>query len=170
MDKEKEEIKNSIRERFDNLQPEIKDAIMSSNYEKNLFEIGQKHHLSIEQMGDLELNTTLMMLGDTHPDQYANELMGDLNLPEDKIYEIVDDVNERIMGNIREMIKANFDKDDHEEEAFREMPTPPEIPDIVPEPTKEVSEKTIDKSIINEVKNDTANLQSGINRSEEAHV
>ena len=42
-----EEIKQSIIERFNKLQPEVQAAIMDSNYEKNVYEIGKKYNLSI---------------------------------------------------------------------------------------------------------------------------
>ena len=141
MQMDTEEIKKSIAERFNNLQPEIQDAIMSSNYEKNLYEIAQKHKLNVEQLGELELNTTLVLLGQTHPDEYADELEEDLKLPKEKIGEIVTDVNERIMKNIRELIKKNF-ADDDETEAQAEVPVPPYIASEMQKPAP-VAEKTI---------------------------
>src|SRR5437016_6180323 len=119
---EQEEIKNLIVERLNNLQPEIRNAIMSSNYDKELYDISQKYKLSIEQMGKLELNTTLVMIGHTHPDEYRGELIEDLKLPAETVDAIVNDVNEKVMKNIRELIKQNFAKDDEEEEAFKEVP------------------------------------------------
>jgi hypothetical protein len=138
---DQEEIKNAIKERFNNLQPEIQEAIMSSNYEKNLYEIGTKYKLNIEQMGKLEFNTTLVLLGQTHPNDYLDTLAGDLNMPKETVNNIVGDVNEKIMKNIIDLIKQNFAKDDEEEEAFREIPLPPiSKPENVPTPSyKETS-------------------------------
>ena len=122
---DQEEIKKSIAERFNDLQPEIQDAIMNSDYEKNIYEIAQKHKLSVEQMGEFESDTTLVMLGQIHPDEYNKELADDLNLPENKINEIVNDVNEKILKPIRELLKKNFENDDVEEAESLDIPLPP---------------------------------------------
>ena len=187
-----EEVKQAIIERFNNLQPEIKDAIMSSNYEKNLYDIGTKYKLTIEQMGKLEFNTTLVLLGQTHPDDYENDLAADLNLPKETISNIVNDINEKIMKNIREMIKKNFAEDDKEEEALKEVPLPPadkvgdeirnikNIDDKAPMPSSNKTEivnnpeehhevyKSAGIEILNdnkteEIKTDSAIMNSGMN-------
>ncbi|MFA7315242.1 MAG: hypothetical protein WC059_00365 [Candidatus Paceibacterota bacterium] len=132
---QQEEIKKAIQERFENLQPEIQDAIMSSNYEKELYDISQKYKLNIEQMGQLELNTTLVMLGNTHPDEYVDELVTDLKIKKEDALAISNDVNERIMKNIREILKKNFEKEDEEESASKEVPVPPQNPILPTEAT-----------------------------------
>lgn len=122
---EQEEIKKAIIERFNNLQPEIQEAIMDSNYEKNLYDVGKKYNLTIEQMGELEFNTTLVMLGQTHPDDYNKELLEDLKIPEEKINLIVSDINEIVLKPIRELLKKNFEEDNRVESELEETPIPP---------------------------------------------
>lgn len=106
-----EEIKNSIIERFNSLQPEIQEAIMNLDYENNLSEIGKKYNLNIEQMEEFELNTTLVMLGQTHPDEYGDGLMEDLHLSKEKTEKIVLEVKEKILNSIIFLLKKNFEDD-----------------------------------------------------------
>jgi len=108
---EQEEIKNSIIERFNNLQPEIQEAIMNTNYENILVEIGEKYKLSPEQIGEFEFNTTLVLLGQTHPDEYSKELSENLKLPEETIKEIVNEINEKVLKNIRALLVKNFEEE-----------------------------------------------------------
>lgn len=105
---EQEEIKNLILERFSNLQPEIQNIILDENYDIKLLEIGKKFNLSKEQTENLEFNTTLVLLGNTHPDEYKNEIMADLIIDEALADQIVNDVNQTILRNVSDTIKQNF--------------------------------------------------------------
>lgn len=119
---DEDRIKNSIQERFNNLQPEIQAAIMDPNYEKTLGEISQKYNLSAQEFSELELNTTLVLIGQTHPDKYMDELSDDLKIPKEKIEAIVMEVNEKILKNIVYIIRKNFDADDTEEQIISDLP------------------------------------------------
>ena len=112
---EQEEIKNAIIERFNNLQPEIRNIILDENYDKTLYNISQKYKMTPEQVQDFELNTTLVLLGQTHPNDYEKELKEDIKLPKETIENIVQEVKEQILKNIYQTLKDNFTKDDEEE-------------------------------------------------------
>jgi hypothetical protein len=114
---DQQELENLIVERFDNLQPEIQAVIMDPNYEKQVVDIAQKYNLSKEQTSDLEINTTLVLLGNTHPDEYSKELTEDLKLAPVVVKQIVDDINQTVLKNILGMIKQNFKEDDEKEAA-----------------------------------------------------
>lgn len=122
---DKDELKEAVANRLENLQPEIRNAIMDSNYEKNLYEISQKFKLNIEQMSQLEIATTLVLLGQTHPDGYIDDVIEEVKVPKDVAEGIVNDVNEKILKNIRDLIKKNFEEDKAEDEAQSEVPLPP---------------------------------------------
>jgi len=122
---DQEEIKKSIVERFNNLQPEIQKAIMDPDYEQHVYNIAKKYNLSTEQTEEFESDTTLVMLGQIHPNDYNETLVDDLNLPADKINEIVNDVNEKILKPIRDLLKNNFEEDDRIESELINIPTPP---------------------------------------------
>lgn len=112
---EQEEIKKAIIERFNSLQPEIQDLIISTNYEETLYSISQGHKLTDEQFSNLELNTTLVLLGNTHPSEYKNELTDILNTSQDEIEKIVSEVNEKILNKVLPILIQNFEEDEKSE-------------------------------------------------------
>lgn len=128
---DQEEIKNLIMERFQNLQPEIQNIILDENYDSKLIEIAKKFNLSNDQLLDLEINTTLVLMGDTHPDEYKERVMADLKLDESVIDQIVNDVNNTILKNVLNTIKQNFIEDDLAEKNSQKeqiINSNPEIP------------------------------------------
>ena len=115
---EQEELNKAILERFNNLQPEIQEIIMSTTYEDNLYGIAKKYNLSDEQFKELELNTTLVLLGNTHPEEYKNELVDDLKITEELANKLILDIDEKILNKVLPIIKQNFIDDDENEKKF----------------------------------------------------
>lgn len=120
-----EEIKKAIAQRFDNLQPEIQDIIMSQDYERSLVEIIGDFDLNPEQMKELEFNTTMVLLGEIHPDEYKRAMQESMNVSENILEKIVASVEQKIFKSVRSMIVENWEKDDREESAFNAIPIPP---------------------------------------------
>lgn len=116
-----------LDERFAKLPIEVQEAISKSNYQNTLYGIAEKYKLSIEDMGILEEVTTKVMLNIIHPDKYEEELKAQISTQEGSISDLVNDVNENILKNIREILKRNWsnetDKQDEDE-----IPTPPYLP------------------------------------------
>ena len=94
-----------IKERFDALPESIKEIIMSSNYQNDLIEISKKYNLNVEQMGILERETTMVMMGLTNPNNFEAELTRELHVDTTKGSQIVKDINEKIFLKIRELLK-----------------------------------------------------------------
>lgn len=120
MNNQKEELEKAIGERFANLQPEIQAVIMSTDLEKNLTKIYEKNKLTVEQLKNLEAETCLILIGDTHPDDLREDL-DDLNLSPEITDQIVNDINETILKPVIGMLKSNFDKEDKEEVQYGEF-------------------------------------------------
>ena len=100
---------NNLDERFDGLSKETKDAIESSNYQTKIYEIGQKHGLTIYQIGLLGEATLNVMLGTTLPNKFEESLTN-LNLSKEKTLELINDINEQILRKIREELVKNINK------------------------------------------------------------
>ena len=100
-----EDTTKMIKERFDALPKMVQDAILSSDYENLLIEIGKKYQLNVDQMGMLEQETTLTMMGLTATKDFETELTRELNVDPAKGRQIVVDINEKIFFNIRELLK-----------------------------------------------------------------
>jgi hypothetical protein len=106
MDNDKDnETAKLIKERFDALPKMVQDAILSSNYENSLLEIGKKYQLNVEQMGFLEQETTLTMMGLTAVTDFETELANELKIDKTKVAQIVADINEKVFFNIRTLLK-----------------------------------------------------------------
>lgn len=127
-------IKNSISQRFNNLQPEIQAVIMDPSYDVNIVAISKKYNLTTDQLKDLEMDTTFILLGQIHPDDYPIDLLEDLSLPQETITKIVTDVETQILKNVRAMIVKNFEDDEKEETDARvtENATPETTTPILP--------------------------------------
>jgi hypothetical protein len=117
---EKEELEKRIAERFVNLQPEIQAVIMSPEYEKSLMRIIEKYKLNQSQIEIFETETSLVLIGHTHPDEYRIELKK-LQLSKEVRNQIVNDVFDSILAPIVDMLRDNFDKDDMEEIKYGEF-------------------------------------------------
>lgn len=109
-----------IQKKFESLPEDLKWAIMAANVDDNIIEIGQKENLTVEQMGQLSLETHMVMFGFTHPDKFEESVKNSLKLPEEKTHAIVNDVNEKILKEIREKL-MNPSKNEEEEEKDTEI-------------------------------------------------
>ena len=94
-----------IKEKFDALPENIQEIILSSNYQDTLIKIGQQYNLNIEQMGILERETTMAMMGLTPLKDFETELTRELNIDKEKGSKIVADINEKVFLKIRDLLK-----------------------------------------------------------------
>lgn len=127
-----EKTKKIIKERFDSLPKSIQEVILSSNYVNTLTEIGKQYQVNIEQLGILERETTLTMMGLTPTKDFENELGNELKIDKVKVSQVVKDINEKIFFRIRELLKL--------------MNTPvgeePSIEEELPEKIESTNQKT----------------------------
>jgi len=125
----KQEVKTTpLDPRFASLPKETQTAISKSDYQKNIYLIGEKYKLTIAQMGELE-NTTIKVMGNTiSPDKYENELASKITIPKEDITNLVKDINELIFKKIRELMqkrgKINYEELRIKNEG-QEIPLPP---------------------------------------------
>lgn len=97
-----------IKEKFDSLPENIQELIMSSNYQDTLIELGRKYQLNVEQMGILERETTLVLLGLSPTNTFETELTRELNIDKMKGSQIVTEINEKIFITIRDLLKLMY--------------------------------------------------------------
>jgi len=101
-----DEIIQTLKDLYENVPESLQKAIMSSDYQRKLVEIGKKNNLTISQLGDLELITTFVMLGATSPNNYQHELDEKLGITDTVVVgKTVDEVNTDIFAVIREELK-----------------------------------------------------------------
>lgn len=97
--------KKIIKEKFEALPQSIQEIILSTHYEETLIEVGKQYQLNVEQMGILERETTLVMMGLTPTKDFETELTRELHIDKTKGAQIVKDINEKIFLKIRELLK-----------------------------------------------------------------
>lgn len=100
------DTKREIKTRFELLPKELQEIIVNDDYTKRLFDIAKTQKLTFEELGTLEIETTMVLLGMTKPADYRDELQGELKKNDAEIDAVVKDVNEKIFAPIR----ASLDK------------------------------------------------------------
>lgn len=114
MDSETEKI---IKKQMEKLPAEIRNLFTDPELSNKILAIGKKNGIiNIEQLGILQTETNLMMLGLVHPDEYPNELKNRLNINEERLNNIIKDVNQQIFKGIREKLKEAYEKTNNTEE------------------------------------------------------
>lgn len=138
--------------RFISLSKEVQEAISYSNWKERMYDIAKKFKLNVEQTGFLEEITAKVILNTIHVDQYENEIRSKIDLGDDKIKEMVVDLNENIFKNIKEVMKnASISNS-----AEKKIPTPPYAKTISNNQLPTTSEKII------EIKNEKKPAQKEI--------
>ncbi|MDP3052282.1 MAG: hypothetical protein Q8N42_02120, partial [bacterium] len=111
---EAEGEKFSFRTRYTNeqllamyhrLPKDVQEAILSVDTSEAIREIGEKHKLMVDKIGDLADETGLVMLGVTRPSQYVPHLIERLEVSQEAAQEITEEVNNRILFPIRDSLR-----------------------------------------------------------------
>lgn len=116
-----EDTQAQIEARLAELPEDVREAVLSAQLGERLGAIGQKHSLHIDQVGKLEDETMLVMLGFFDPDQFNKQLEEQLSLSPADAAAIAQEVNTSVFMPIRESLKRFT-------EAKAAIPTPPSVP------------------------------------------
>lgn len=88
---------------------DVREAVLSAQLGEHIQSIGQKHGLHIDQVGALEDETMLVMLGFFAPETFSDQIATQLQIPAADAAAIAQEVNEQIFLPIRESMKAFAD-------------------------------------------------------------
>ncbi|MFZ2072840.1 MAG: hypothetical protein WAV10_04170 [Minisyncoccia bacterium] len=99
-----------IQKKFETLPEDLKWSIMAAKVDEKITEIGNLNGLNVEQMGQLSLETHMVMFGFTHPDKFGESVKASLKLPDDKNKKIVNEINEKILKDIRSNLMSLYGK------------------------------------------------------------
>jgi hypothetical protein len=116
-----------IQKKFETLPEDLKWAIMAADVDGKITEIGRLNGLNVEQMGQLSLETHMVMFGFTHPDKFEASVKGSLGFDQMKTRVLVNAVNEKILKDIREKIMNLHNAEEKKEEAHPEDKSHEEI-------------------------------------------
>lgn len=102
------QLEGELKTRFDLLPTELQQVITSSDYQTKLFEIAKKHKLTYDKLGQLELETTMVLLGMTPPDEFKLDISEQLKLDDATLNNIVKDLNDQIFIPIRQQLMGVY--------------------------------------------------------------
>ncbi len=100
-----ENLQKTLQQRMAELPPEIQAAIQSVDFSKKLQTIGQKYLLHIDQMGTLENEVLLVMLGFVNPDEFVGNVVSEIRVPLATANLLATDVSQELFLPIRESMK-----------------------------------------------------------------
>ncbi len=98
---EKEELKRNIAKYYKRLPPRCQEIFRSEKWIEDTKNISQKYNLEDLQVGDLLIETMLGMLGIISLDEYEYFVLNNLNMPKEKAYQMLVDIDKAIFANLR---------------------------------------------------------------------
>jgi len=135
-----------LQARFEELPPEVQEAVTSSEVQAKIKGISEKHSLHIDQFGALVDEIGLVMLGFQRSSMFITDLITRLEIPQKDAASIAQDVNTEIFSAIRkhlQEIDAKAEEDELHETTIPHMEQAgdmeiltdikhPETPDVAP--------------------------------------
>jgi len=116
------ETANELKARFELLPKELQDTITSSDYQMKLFELAKKYKLTYDKLGQLEVETTMVLLGMTPTEEYEEDLNEQLGINGEILSGLIKDINDQVFFPIREQLKKVYINEPEKKETQR-IPT-----------------------------------------------
>lgn len=151
-----------IKEKFDSLPQDVKEAISSVDTTNDVINIGDKYSLHVDQLGELVDETGLVMLGLTSPNDFVSNLKNRLDIPRQMAESLVKDINDQILIKIRASLREIHNAAEAEENV-----TPEE--EFVPIKKEEKMESNLEREqILREIENpEESNVEIDRNENDE---
>lgn len=99
------ETNNVIQQQMEKLPPEVRTAITSPDLRKKLKEVGDRNKLHIDQLGILEDETVLVMMGLEDPNNFLDNLVKQVHIERSVAEKVEHEIGEQIFMPIREAMK-----------------------------------------------------------------
>ncbi len=97
-------IRQQFEEQLAYLPTINQEALKAFDWATELVGIGKNYGLHIDELEDLQIETMLLLVGLTSPDNYEKELIERLAIPPSEAEKIIEQINERIFTPIHEYI------------------------------------------------------------------
>ncbi len=111
-----EELQQKIAEYYSKLPKNAQEVFSSMKWLEILRSISDRHSLNEEQVQTLGTETTLILLGIIHRDEYEKLVTEELKLPKEKIESILEEINTLILNPIISDLLETFVKNNTPEE------------------------------------------------------
>lgn len=109
------ETEKIIKKQLEYLPKEVVSIFANPKTNDKILEIGRTNNLNAEQLEIFQTETSLLLLGLTHPDDYLNELKNRLNIYEDKLNNLTKEIYALISDGIIEKLKEIYQKSEEKE-------------------------------------------------------
>src|SRR3989344_5500550 len=122
-----------IRGIYSKLPNDIKEAIFSVDVSDKIIDIGKKHKLAVDKIGIIGNETSRVMLGVTHPNEFIGNLTERLEVDKEKARAIAGEINEQVFKKVRESLRKihNMREEAKEKKGADVGPAVPNITEIV---------------------------------------
>jgi hypothetical protein len=101
-----------LQKQHELLPEDVKEAISSTEVTEKLSEIAKKNNLLIDESGILEEETSYVMLGLTHPNDFAKKIRERLGVDQETANNLVNEVNSGVFLPIRESLMKLHEKEE----------------------------------------------------------
>jgi hypothetical protein len=105
---DQEQLKQKIAEYFVKLPKEAQEVFSSMTWLETLKNISSKYNLNDGQMEVLGTETTLVLLGIVHTEEYQEILEKELNLPKETLEKIMGEIDENILKTVKSQLDEVF--------------------------------------------------------------
>lgn len=126
-----EQLQQKIAEYYEKLPKEAQIVFSSMAWMETLKNISVKYNLSAEQLETLGTETTLVLLGIIHIEEYQDILEKNLGLEKEILEKIKTEINENILKTIKEDLSKTFESNAISL-AEKEAPIVEKVPDFDP--------------------------------------
>lgn len=145
------EVRKEVTERYELLPQEIQDIVTGDDYQTHIFNIAKTQKLTYEEMGILEVETTMVLLGMVNPDNYRDELKTQLKKNDAEIDSLVSMVNDQVFAPVRMALTKVYSAQKEPEDYLAPVPTPVAQPTPTPSQSVPVSSAPLsatDRSVL----------------------
>lgn len=146
-----------LEEKYRSLPEDLKEAMAEIKTAETIHDLGKKHNLHIDQIGELADEIGLTMLGLTKPDEFVFHIKNRLQIDQTAAEQISREVNEQIFLPIREsLMKLHEAKDGVETiqtqpsatpESAGELPDKDKLLDEIEHPAKTPQDTVFEKKL-----------------------
>lgn len=132
-----DELTQKIMQRLAELPEDVRRAVQGSDMAKKIEALGVTHKLHIDQVGELENETLMVMLGFIKPEAFESQITNSLHLPAETAKQIATDINRDVFTAVRASLRR------FTEEKALQKPTIPSSPAAMHPADIVLSEKTV---------------------------
>jgi hypothetical protein len=109
-----EQLQQKIAEYYSKLPPKVQEVFSKMEWLERLQGISLRYNLTETQIQTLGTETSLVMLGVIHPDEYEQTLMTELAVPRSIGLRIIDDINLEILEEWKVALGETYEKNARE--------------------------------------------------------